>query len=163
MSERRELLPRARRWLARNALLAVTVFVVGSLLGVGIFTFGYARGYSYLLDDPNTCINCHIMEEQYDGWLNGVHSGVAGCNDCHAPHDNFFNKWYTKGENGFRHALLFTTGGYPENIQIRERNERITDGTCLYCHGDLVDEMHVTRPEGEQISCITCHSDVGHM
>lgn len=157
------ILGRALGWFTDNALLTLAVFVIGSLIGVGIFTFGYARGYSYILDDPQVCINCHVMEEQHDGWINGVHANVATCNDCHAPHDNIVNKYYTKGENGFRHALAFTTGWYPENIVITDRNRRITDETCLYCHGDLVDPLHVTRPDGAQISCITCHENVGHM
>jgi cytochrome c nitrite reductase small subunit len=46
------------------------------------------HGTSYLSSDPAVCINCHIMQEQYDGWLHGSHHAVAVCNDCHLPHDN---------------------------------------------------------------------------
>jgi cytochrome c nitrite reductase small subunit len=153
---------RLARWPAANVVLALAVFVVGSLLGVGIFTLGYARGYSYLSNDPTACVNCHAMRDQYDAWIAGPHANVATCNDCHTPHDNILNKYFTKAETGFRHALAFTTGNYPENIRITDRDREITEEACLYCHGDLVDELHVTRPQGETISCLACHSDVGH-
>ncbi|MDO5700167.1 MAG: cytochrome c nitrite reductase small subunit [Bowdeniella nasicola] len=141
---------------------ALAVFVVGSLFGVGLFTFVYAKGASYLGNDPETCINCHIMEEQYDGWQAGPHSNVATCNDCHAPHDNLLHKYYVKGENGFNHGLKFTTGWYPENIRIREKNRDITNQACLHCHGEFTSEIHMTLKPDETVSCVHCHEDVGH-
>ena len=39
----------------KNAFYALAIFVFGSLLGVGLFTFGYARGASYLTGDPAAC------------------------------------------------------------------------------------------------------------
>ncbi len=60
---------RLKRMLSRiskkNLLIAAGVFVVGSLIGVGLFTFIYARGISYLGNDPATCANCHVMEGHY--------------------------------------------------------------------------------------------------
>jgi cytochrome c nitrite reductase small subunit len=41
------------------------VLFAGSVgAGVGTFTFGYARGFSYLSADPRACVNCHVMNEQ---------------------------------------------------------------------------------------------------
>ena len=151
-----------RGWLTGpNVLMAAAVFVVGSLIGVGLFTFVYARGYSYLGNDPTTCINCHVMERQYNGWLAGSHAGVATCNDCHAPHDNIVSKYYVKAENGFWHGLKFTTGWYPENIEIRESNRAVTNEACLHCHGDLTSDMRMTAGD-TQVNCTRCHTDVGH-
>ena len=91
-----------RAWMTKPRLLiAAAVFVVGSLIGVGLFTFVYARGISYLGNDPASCVNCHVMERQYDAWMAGSHTNVATCNDCHAPHDNLINKYYVKADNGF--------------------------------------------------------------
>lgn len=142
-------------------LSALAVFVIGSFIGVSLFTFVYARGYSYLGNDPETCINCHVMERQYDGWLTGSHTNVATCNDCHAPHDSIVHKYYVKGENGFWHGLKFTTGWYPENIEIREKNRTVTNNACLHCHADLTSDMHLTNND-EQIQCTHCHVSVGH-
>jgi hypothetical protein len=33
--------------------------LVGSVLGLGTSAFLYAKGYSYLLNDPAACANCH--------------------------------------------------------------------------------------------------------
>lgn len=149
-------------WLTRgNILLAAAVFVVGSLIGVGLFTFSFAKGFSYLGNDPATCANCHVMEEHYGAWLAGSHSNVATCNDCHAPHDNIVSKYVVKADNGFWHGLKFTTGWYPENIEIRESNRQVTNRACLYCHAEFTSDMRLTAG-AEQIDCTSCHATVGH-
>lgn len=139
------------------------VFLVGSVLGLGVFTFGYAGGTAYFSNDPQACAQCHAMSEQYSSWSRGSHRDVAGCNDCHAPHDNLLAKYVNKADNGFWHSLKFTTGDYPENIKIREHNQRVTEQACLSCHAELVSTINRTRPHDERVSCIQCHSDVGHL
>ena len=67
--------------------LLVAGIVFGLLVGLGLYTFVYARGASYLTNDPAACANCHVMSEQYDGWLKSSHHAVAVCNDCHTPHN----------------------------------------------------------------------------
>ena len=52
----------------RPTLLVVLAVVVGVALGLGSFTFVYARGSSYLTNDPAACANCHIMREHFDAW-----------------------------------------------------------------------------------------------
>ena len=39
--------------------------LVGVTTGVGGYAFLYAKGYSYLLNDPAACANCHVMRTQY--------------------------------------------------------------------------------------------------
>ena len=41
--------------------------LLGIPAGIGAFTFVDAKGYSYLSTDPRTCLNCHIMNPQYEG------------------------------------------------------------------------------------------------
>ena len=76
------------------------------LLGAGGYTFYYAQGASYLSNDPQACVNCHIMREQFDGWQKASHHAFAACNDCHVPHD-FFGKWLAKASNGYHHSEAF--------------------------------------------------------
>ena len=47
-------------------------------------------------------------------------------------------KYTTKAINGFWHSFAFTTGRFPDNIQITPRNHRITEAACRSCHGDIV-------------------------
>lgn len=151
------------QWL----LGAAAVFVIGSLLGVGMFTFGFAGGWSYLSNDPAACANCHVMRDQYDAWHKSAHGKVATCNDCHAPHGNIVTKYASKGVNGFFHGLGMTTGNHPDPIRIKPMNLKITEEACLYCHADLTSEMRSTRvgtpPHNTTQSCLHCHQDVGHL
>ena len=39
----------------------IAAVVIGIAIGLGSYTFVYARGYSYLTNDPAACANCHIM------------------------------------------------------------------------------------------------------
>ena len=138
--------------------------LIGIIVGVGIFTMYYAGFTSYFGNDPATCNQCHAMNEQYNAWQKGSHADVAGCNDCHAPHDNLVLKYANKAENGFMHSLKFTLQNYPENIQIREHNRRVTEAACVYCHGNFVEHIkNDSNHRGETLSCIRCHDGVGHM
>jgi cytochrome c nitrite reductase small subunit len=132
--------------------------IIGVALGVGGYTFVYARGADYLGSDPASCANCHVMREQYDGWQRASHRDVAVCNDCHAPH-TFFGKWFTKALNGFNHSRAFTTGNFHEPIRITKRNRDITQGACRHCHQEVVQMIDFGD---EQVDCIRCHRDVGH-
>ena len=85
---------------------------IGMVVGIGVYTFLYAKGASYLTNNPAACANCHIMQEHYDGWLKSSHRAVATCNDCHTP-ANFIRKYVTKASNGFWHSFAFTTGRFP--------------------------------------------------
>jgi cytochrome c nitrite reductase small subunit len=38
-------------------------------MGVGVSTFVYVRGGSYLTDKPKACVYCHVMREQSAGWI----------------------------------------------------------------------------------------------
>jgi len=138
---------------------------MGLALGVGAYTFFYAKGASYLTNDPKACVNCHVMQEQYDGWIKSSHRSVATCNDCHAPH-NFVGKYQTKALNGFWHSYYFTTGTYQDPIRITERNRKVTEGACRHCHSDIVETIE--GPAGvhsgaDQTSCVRCHRNVGHL
>lgn len=146
-----------RAFVAQLAL----ALLVGAGAGLGLFTVAYARGFSYLTDDPAACANCHVMRDHFDGWLKSSHRAAAVCNDCHTPHD-FLRKYLTKARNGWHHARAFTTGDFPDPIRITGRNARVTEEACRYCHEPVVERM-VGRVDGTEFpSCIRCHAEVGH-
>ena len=134
----------------------------GALLGIGVFTFGYAKGAAYMTNDPAACVNCHVMRPQYEGWLKSSHGKVAVCNDCHTP-PGTIGKYTTKAINGFFHSLAFTTQRFPDEIYITQRNFRVTEKACLKCHEEIVDGIRATRGHRQDVSCIQCHRTVGHM
>jgi cytochrome c nitrite reductase small subunit len=137
----------------------------GVLVGIGGYTFIYARGASYMTNDPRSCVNCHVMNEQYDGWVKSSHRSVATCNDCHAPHD-LIGKYTTKAINGFNHSLAFTSGRFPEQILITTRNRRVTESACRSCHEAIVEAIDPQGVRGghpQETDCLRCHWQVGHL
>ncbi|MDH3497348.1 MAG: cytochrome c nitrite reductase small subunit [Gemmatimonadota bacterium] len=149
--------PLSQTWGRRGAVLAGVV--VGLAVGAGGFTFWYGRGASYLTNDPAACANCHIMQRQYDGWLQASHRSAATCNDCHTPH-NPIGKYYVKSKNGFWHSFYFTTGLFPEPIRITPGNRTVTEAACRQCHAEIA--AVVDGPGDEPRNCLACHSTVGH-
>ena len=144
-----------------GGVLGVTsVLIVGVALGIGSYTFAYARGASYLWEDPAVCANCHIMRSHLDAWVKSSHKAVASCNDCHTPHDSLIAKLWVKGRNGFNHSVAFTTGRFPEPLRITEFNRKVTEKACRSCHQGVVDAIELYQ--AESLSCIRCHGEVGH-
>lgn len=144
---------RVGKWIA---------ILIGIPLGIGLFTFHYAGGTSYLSTDPAACANCHIMNSQYDSWQKASHHGVAACVDCHLPVD-FIGKYKAKMVNGYNHSKAFTLQDFPEPILITERNAEILQENCLRCHGDLL--HHSTYEAAKDVKamrCVHCHRWVGH-
>jgi cytochrome c nitrite reductase small subunit len=139
-------------------VIAVTV---GLAAGVGGYTFVYARGASYLTNDPGACANCHVMREQLDGWMASSHRAVAVCNDCHTPH-GLLGKYATKAVNGFWHSVAFTSGRFHEPIAIGARNRAVTEGACRHCHAPIVASLE-GHGGGATVECIRCHRSVGHL
>jgi len=137
---------------------------IGLAVGLGVYTFVYAKGASYLMNDPASCANCHVMNEQYDGWLKSSHRAVATCNDCHTP-AGFFGKYATKASNGFWHSFYFTTNSFHEPIQIKRRNLEITEQACQKCHAEITQAIAGSHAAGggEAVSCVRCHRSVGHL
>lgn len=137
-----------------RAPLLVLVAAVGILVGLGSFTVWYARGYSYLSDDPMACVNCHIMRDNFDSWTVSSHRELS-CNDCHVPHD-FVGKWLAKAEHGFWHSYAFTLGNV-QVIRIKQKSYDDVQENCRSCHEPMT--SFITR---DDMSCSRCHRYAGH-
>lgn len=145
----------------RLPLLVVVVGVlIGAVIGIGSYTFVYAKGYSYFTNNPAACANCHAMDLYYASWQKGPHHAAAVCNDCHTPH-NLAGKYAVKASNGFRHSFYFTSGRYPEALAITPMNRGVTEGACRHCHQEIVGAIE--SHGGGRIECIRCHAEVGHL
>jgi cytochrome c nitrite reductase small subunit len=109
-----------------SSLLVLAAALAGVAGGLGFYTFVYAKGYSYVTNDPAACANCHVMNEQYAGWVKSSHRAVAVCNDCHVPH-GLVGKYTTKARNGFWHSYYFTTHGFEEPIRATATTRGIVE------------------------------------
>jgi cytochrome c nitrite reductase small subunit len=149
--------------------MLVASVLVGAAFGIGSYTFVYAKGASYLSDDPAACANCHVMGDHLAAWTKSSHRAVATCNNCHTPAGTVA-KYLTKAENGFWHSFGFTTGNFPDPLQITHRNSQVTEQACRTCHADVAravegtsHEVPAQRPAAnDETSCVRCHASVGH-
>ncbi|MFN0011963.1 MAG: cytochrome c nitrite reductase small subunit [Phycisphaerales bacterium] len=141
--------------------------LVGSFGGAAAYTAQYANATSYLSDDPKACINCHIMNDQYNSWSSSAHHARATCNDCHVPHDSVFSKYLVKAEHGYRHSKGFTLQNFHEPIRITQGSRDVVIDNCVRCHEAATRDIRkVAFRDVPGISgaldCIRCHASVAH-
>jgi len=146
---------------SRSRVAVLASAAVGFAVGLAGYTFVYARGSSYLTNDPAACANCHIMGDHYASWLKSPHRHVAVCNDCHTPH-NPLSKYAVKASNGFWHSYAFTSGRFAEPIRVKARNRFVTERACRRCHSAIVDAIDAAHAGPAELSCVRCHANVGH-
>ncbi|MGD9992682.1 MAG: cytochrome c nitrite reductase small subunit [Salinivirgaceae bacterium] len=143
------------------------IIVLGIAVGLGFYLLKISKAASYLSDEPQTCVNCHIMAPQYATWNHSSHRQWATCNDCHVPQDNFFNKYYFKAKDGLRHSTIFTLRREPQVIFILEAGQEVVHNNCVRCHSKLLDvdqklvnnNFHHQRTDRR---CWDCHREVPH-
>ena len=143
------------------AVIVVLAVLAGLIIGLGTYTFIYAKGYSYLTNNPAACTNCHVMQAEYDAWVKSSHRSAATCNDCHTPH-NFIGKYAVKANNGFWHSFYFTSGRYPDTIEITKFDQQVTENACRRCHQTLRRRSTATsctaKPKGCNARAVTARS-----
>lgn len=147
----------------------VPVIVLGGVFaGSFFYTVYISKAYSYLSDDPATCVNCHIMASQFASWEHSSHREHTDCNSCHVPHDNVFRKYYFKAQDGLRHATIFTMRAEPQVIQIKADGANVVQENCIRCHSELVTDHKLLAQTKEyqnyreKRKCWECHQLVPH-
>ncbi|MBW6492661.1 MAG: cytochrome c nitrite reductase small subunit [Lentimicrobium sp.] len=144
------------------------ILLLGVMLGIVLLLFRASNAHSYLSDNPETCINCHVMNSQFSSWNHSSHREVASCNDCHVPQDNFFRTYYFKAMDGLRHATIFTARAEPQVIRIKQAGINVVQENCIRCHYNLVSMVNVIQVTGENhktgegFRCWDCHRETPH-
>jgi cytochrome c nitrite reductase small subunit len=160
--DRHLLRARHRAAVSRTGVGVLLACLLGIPAGIGAFTFVYAKGFSYLSTDPRACVNCHIMNPQFDAWSKSGHRHTATCVGCHLPHSGL-SKWTTKAEQGFRHSVAFTLQNFKEPIAITPRDREIVRVNCVRCHESLVHAVvGAPGPARGTLDCLHCHAGAGH-
>lgn len=143
------------------------IIVLGTFTGVVLYNFYVSRAWSYLSDDPATCINCHVMTTEYATWQHSSHRERATCNDCHVPHDNIFRHYYFKASDGLRHSTIFTARTYEQSIRMLAPGNRVVQENCIRCHGQLTEMVKANVSYEDALAgngkrCWDCHREVPH-
>ena len=144
------------------------IILLGILFGLGAHILYVSNAVSYLSNDPNACINCHVMTPQYATWERSSHAKVATCNDCHVPHDNFIRTYYFKAMDGLRHATIFTFRLEPQVIRIKEAGRNAVQENCIRCHSNQIHPIALRAINNRSVEdqrpgyCWDCHREVPH-
>ena len=144
------------------------MIVLAIFIGLALFILKVSNASSYLSDNPQTCVNCHIMAPQYATWNHSSHREWTHCNDCHVPHNNVVNKYYFKAKDGLRHATVFTMRAEPEVIFIKKEGAAVVHKNCIRCHRQqITDSKLAAMVDGHSAhtqdrKCWECHREVPH-
>ena len=144
------------------------IVLLGILTGLGSLALYISNAGSYLSDEPEACMNCHVMASEYATWQRGSHARAAVCNDCHVPHENFVKKYAFKARDGLRHATMFTFRLEPQVIQLNKAAIPVVQTNCVRCHVNLVENVTPRKTYGEEVHsgdsrlCWECHRQTPH-
>ena len=118
------------------------LMMAGIFAGLFFFLIYISKAHSYLSDEPETCVNCHIMAPQYATWSHGSH--------------------------GMRHASMFALRLEPQVIFIHEAGQEVVHQNCIRCHSKLLlNPKLVSSVENQKVHatdrlCWECHREVPH-
>ena len=146
----------------------LTVFFSCIAIALFFLVISLSNAPSYIKDEPDACINCHVMVPQYVSWEKDVHKLGTTCNDCHVPHDSFTNHYWFKIKDGLRHATVFSLRREPQVIRIKPAGIRVVQNNCIRCHEELVKPGIFSMTAGQtgiiggDRKCWDCHRDVPH-
>ncbi len=160
-----------KKWLTKSSpppmLKMFTIILSGVAVGLLLTSFYISNAASYLSDDSETCINCHVMTPQFATWERSSHKTVAKCNDCHVPHDNIVAKYAFKAKDGMRHATMFTLRMEPQVIRISESGKEAVQQNCIRCHENNIHPVSLRALSNKMIHdservCWDCHREIPH-
>ena len=118
--------------------------LAGAALGLALVLVRIANATSYLSDDPQACINCHVMTDAYASWQRGSHGHAAVCIDCHVPHSSFVAKYAYKSQDGLKHSYVFTRREEPQVLTLSARAVPVVQANCVRCHDHQVMMIEAT-------------------
>ena len=153
---------------SKSKWLPVSIVILGSIVGLGLFLAKESEIVSYMTDDPQACVNCHVMTSEYNSWMHSSHREVASCNSCHVPQDNIFSAYYFKAKDGLYHSYIFTMRKEPQVIRMLEASQEVVQQNCIHCHQDqLIDPKLASWSDSHkenrtERACWSCHMEVPH-
>jgi cytochrome c nitrite reductase small subunit len=146
----------------RPGLRIPAMILLGVFCGLGSLLAHISLTTSYLIDSPDTCMNCHVMTDAYVSHRYSSHGRDVTCNDCHLPHTSFIREYAFKAEDGLRHAAAFTLRTEPQVMRLSQRAVPVVQENCIRCHEGRVSETSAASHQKSGLRCWDCHRDVVH-
>ncbi len=132
--------------------------LVGVALGIAVLVGRLSNATSYLSDEPEACLNCHVMTNAYATWQRGSHARVAKCTDCHLPQVGPVTQTSFKAQDGMRHSYAFTLRLEPEVLHLNTKAVPVVQANCLRCHENQF--FMVRLAESAERPCWDCHQSM---
>ena len=136
--------------------------MLGMFVGLGLLLAHVSRATSYMVDSPETCMNCHVMTDAYVSWKHSSHSRQTTCNGCHVPHTSLQREYTFKAQDGLRHAGVFALRMEPQSIKLSHGAVSVVQENCVHCHEQRVSEVSACRLVENDFRCWDCHREVVH-
>ena len=146
----------------RPKLRVPAMILLGIFCGTGLLLAHIARTTTYLIDSPDTCMNCHVMTDAYVSHRNSSHGRDVSCNDCHLPHTSFAREYAFKAIDGLKHAYVFTVHTESQTMPMSSFAAPVVQENCLRCHEERMSEVSAASYETSGMRCWDCHRDVVH-
>jgi len=146
-----------RRPGVRAPLVALGA-LLGAVAGLALVVARIANAASYLSSSPETCLNCHVMNDAFSTWQRSSHARAAVCNDCHVPHANPVGTWGFKAADGLRHSAVFTLRREPQVLRLSEGARPVVQANCLRCHADRFAMVRLAA--SSERACWDCHDNI---
>lgn len=111
---------------------ASILFVVGTVIFLGMSAFGSFKAYEYTESDEFCGTTCHtVMQPEYTAYNNSPHARV-GCVKCHIGPGA---TWFVRSKlSGAYQLYAVAANVYPRPIHTPIKNLRPSRDTCEQCH-----------------------------
>lgn len=107
-------------------------------------------------ESPDFCVQCHVMQSQFESWMHqGAHRRKR-CVECHLPNENAGVHYVWKAIDGMKDVLYFYSGRVPEHIKLTSHGAEVLQANCIRCHAGTVEFMDHDR------KCWECHRRLMH-
>jgi len=146
----------------RPRLRIPALILLGVFCGTGLLLAHIARVTTYMIDSPDTCMNCHVMTDSYVSHRNSSHGRDVSCNDCHLPHTSIAREYAFKAVDGLKHAFVFTVLPDSQTMHISSMAAPVVQENCMRCHETRMSAVSAASYEESGLNCWHCHKDVVH-
>ncbi len=141
--------------LKSRRLVIALVVAAGAVILLLFLAFGPPKLLAKS-DTPAFCVQCHVMEAEYDAWSHAGAHRRKMCVDCHLPNENAVIHYVWKAIDGMKDVLIFYSGTVPDRIRLTSHGAKVLQENCIRCHEQTVMLVNHDR------KCWECHRRIMH-
>ena len=141
-------------WKSQKSIIGIIAIGLG-LVAVVFLLIGPPRLLAKS-ESAEFCVQCHVMESQYEAWSHAGAHRRNNCVDCHLPNDNSAVHYTWKTLDGLKDLVMFYTGSVSDSIRVTAHGKSVLQENCVRCHETTVMLIDTER------NCWACHRNITH-